>query len=84
MAVTRCSCGTLLKVFWLWPDEAEDGLMHVTDRLRDAPKNAEEVRAVSPTDAAIAFDQKHTPEHDITSASSTLRRGRCARRIAGR
>ena len=38
--------------------------MHVTDRARDCPRNAEEIRAVSATDAAIAYDRRHEPEHE--------------------
>src|SRR5205809_113665 len=54
----RCSCGSALQRFWIWPDEERDDLMHVTDRIRDVPKHADEVRAVSATDAAIAYDRK--------------------------
>ncbi|MBM4416691.1 MAG: hypothetical protein FJ033_00010 [Chloroflexi bacterium] len=84
MAVARCSCGTPLKVYWVWPDEVGDGLMHVSDRPRDAPPNAEKVSAMSPTDAAIAFDRKHEPDHDIVARGRLLRNGRCARRLARR
>ena len=59
--------------------------MHVTDRARDCPRNAEEIRAVSATDAAIAYDRRHEPEHDVTGRVGLLRRGRCVRRFgAGR
>jgi hypothetical protein len=68
-------------MFFIWPDEERDDLVHVTDRWRDAPKNAEEIRAVSATDAAIAFDRKHLPEHDINGRAGPLRRGRCHRRL---
>lgn len=80
MSSARCSCGALFRPFWIWPDEEQDNLIHVTDRARDAPNHSEEVRAVSATDAAIAYDRKHEPEHDISSAGRTLRKGRCNRR----
>lgn len=77
----RCSCGSGLQQYWIWPDEERDDLMHVTDRWRDVPKNAEEIRAVSATDAAVAYDRKHEPEHDVHGPRGLLRRGRCARRL---
>jgi hypothetical protein len=58
--------------------------MHVTDRPRDAPKHAEEIRAVSATDAALAYDRKHEPEHDVAGPQGPLRQGRCARRLLRR
>ena len=59
--------------------------MHVTDRARDVPRNAEEIRAVSATDAAITYDRRHEPEHDVVGKVGTLRQGRCVRRFgAGR
>lgn len=66
--------------FWLWGDDERENLIHVTDRWRDAPRHAEEVRAVSATDASIAYDRRHEPEHDIHGPNGPLRRGRCARR----
>jgi hypothetical protein len=84
LAAARCRCGAALKLFWLWPDEEQDGLMHVTDRPRDAPPNAEEIRAVSATDAALAYDRKHEPEHDVLGPPGPLRQGRCARRLLRR
>lgn len=81
-SATRCGCGAALRLYWLWPDEDQDNLMHVTDRARDAPANAEEIRAVSATDAAIAYDRKHEAEHDVQGPSGLLRRGRCARRAS--
>jgi hypothetical protein len=80
----RCRCGAALKLFWLWPDEEQDGLMHVTDRPRDVPRHAEEIRAVSATDAALAYDRKHEPEHDVIGPGGPLRQGRCARRLLRR
>ena len=77
----RCSCGAALLQFWVWPDEERDDLMHVTDRWRDVPPNAEEIRAVSATDAAVAYDRKHEPEHDVYGRARQLRNGRCARRL---
>jgi hypothetical protein len=84
MSASRCRCGALLKLFWLWPDEDEENLMHVTDRARDAPRHAEEIRAVSATDAAIAYDRKHEAEHDVLGQRGPLRQGRCARRLLRR
>jgi hypothetical protein len=79
----RCSCGATLILFWLWPDEEKENLIHVTDRQRDVPRNAEQVRAVSATDAAVAYDRRHEPEHDVvTTSGKPLRRGRCQRRSA--
>jgi hypothetical protein len=77
----RCACGSGLLQFWIWPDEERDDLMHVTDRWRDVPKHAEQIRAVSATDAAIAYDRKHEPEHDVHGPTGQLRKGRCARRL---
>jgi hypothetical protein len=84
VSTARCRCGASLKLFWLWPDEDEDGLMHVTDRPRDAPRHADEIRAVSPTDAALAYEARHEPEHDVAGPAGPLRRGRCARRLLQR
>ena len=58
--------------------------MHVTDRWRDVPKNGEEVHAVSATDAAVAYDRRHEPEHDVYGRTGQLRTGRCARRLGFR
>ncbi len=80
-SLTRCTCGATLFTFFIWADEERDDLIHVTDRWRDAPRHAEEIRAVSATDAAIAFDRKHQPEHDINGRLAPLRRGRCHRRL---
>jgi hypothetical protein len=79
-AAARCDCGALLSTFWLWPDEETENLIHVTDRARDAPRHAEEIKAVSATDAAVAYDRKHEPEHDIIGTAGPIRRGRCRRR----
>jgi hypothetical protein len=78
----RCSCGATFRAFWIWADEDQENLIHVTDRARDAPRHAEELRAVSATDAAIAYDRKHEPEHDIQGQAGLLRKGRCQRRAA--
>ena len=78
---THCACGSALLRYWVWPDEERDDLMHVTDRWRDVPKNGEEVHAVSATDAAVAYDRKHQPEHDVHGPAGILRKGRCARRL---
>jgi hypothetical protein len=80
----RCSCGAAFRTFWIWPDEEQDNLIHVTDRPRDAPRHAEEIQAVSATDAAIAYDRKHEPEHDVQGRAGALRRGRCQRRATQR
>jgi hypothetical protein len=77
----RCVCGSALLQFWIWPDEDRDDLIHVTDRWRDVPKNGEAIRAVSATDAAVAYDRKHEPEHDVYGPMGQLRKGRCARRL---
>jgi hypothetical protein len=66
----------------MWADEDQDNLIHVTDRPRDAPRHSEEIRAVSATDAAIAYDRKHEPEHDVQGGAGILRRGRCQRRAS--
>lgn len=84
MSVSRCRCGAPLKLFWLWPDEDEENLMHVTDRPRDAPTHAEEIRAVSAVDAAIAYDRKHESEHDVAGPRGPMKQGRCARRLLRR
>ena len=80
MSSARCSCGAAFRTFWIWADEEQDNLIHVTDRPRDAPRHAEEIRAVSATDAAIAYDRKHEPEHDVHGSAGPLRSGRCQRR----
>ena len=66
----------------MWAAEEQENLIHVTDRARDAPRHAEEIQAVSATDAAIAYDRKHEPEHDVQGRAGALRRGRCQRRAA--
>jgi hypothetical protein len=76
----RCSCGAAFRAFWIWPDEQQENLIHVSDRARDAPRHAEQVGAVSATDAAVAYDRKHEPEHDVLGPAGPLRRGRCQRR----
>jgi len=45
----RCSCGAAFRTYWIWPDEEQDNLIHVTDRFRDAPRHAEQILAVSAT-----------------------------------
>ena len=80
MSSARCSCGAPFRSYFIWADEVQDNLIHVTDRARDAPKHSEEIRAVSATDAAIAYDRKHEPEHDVVAGTRTLRQGRCKRR----
>ena len=82
MSSARCSCGAAFRTFWIWPDEDQENLIHVTDRARDAPRHAEEVRAVSAPAAAIAYDRKHEPEHDVHGPAGVLRRGRCQRRAS--
>ena len=82
MSSARCSCGVPSRTFWIWPDEEQENLIHVTDRPRDAPRHAEELRAVSATDAAVAYDRKHEPEHDVVGSAGPLRNGRCQRRSA--
>ena len=80
MSSARCSCGAAFRTFWIWADDEQDNLIHVTDRARDAPRHSEEIRAVSATDAAIAYDRKHEAEHDVQGRAGMLRRGRCQRR----
>ncbi len=80
MSSARCSCGAAFRTFWIWAAEQHDDLIHVTDRARDAPRHAEQIQAVSATDAAIAYDRKHEPEHDVQGPAGALRRGRCQRR----
>ena len=80
MSSARCSCGAAFRTFWIWPDEEQEKLVHVTDRAGDAPRHGEQIRAVSAIDAAVAYDRKHDPEHDVHGAAGVLRRGRCQRR----
>jgi hypothetical protein len=76
----RCSCGAAFRTFWIWPDEEQENLIHVTDRARDAPRHAENLQAVSAPDAAVAYDRRHEPEHDVQGQRGLLRKGRCQRR----
>ena len=41
-----------------------------------------EDRRFSATDAAVAYDRKHEPEHDVVGPAGPLRTGRCQRRSA--
>ncbi len=82
MSAARCGCGAPFRSFWIWADDDQENLIHVTDRPRDAPRHSDEIRAVSATDAAIAYDRKHEPEHDVVGPAGPLRKGRCHRRAS--